>query len=93
MRARVQLPESASGLYYLQDARTYVGNCVYWWAVRSAGYTCHLDRAGLYTYEEADSRVNGGDPGRTVAWPADVVQRAASLTVDIQILRRLSEGA
>lgn len=44
-----------SDLYYIQDARSYVGNSVLFWRPGGAGYTTNLDEAGLYTLEEASS--------------------------------------
>lgn len=78
----------AEPMFYLRDTRQVVGNCAYWWAHKSQGYTCHLELAGLYDREEADEIVNG-DPWRTQAWPEHVVRAAASLQVDMQRLRRL----
>jgi len=36
-------------LYFVQDARTAVGNCGSWWAPKGDGYVCNIDQAGLYT--------------------------------------------
>ena len=48
------VPKDAK-LFYIRDARQVVGNCALWWAVNGAGYTCELDQAGVYTYDEAFS--------------------------------------
>jgi len=44
-------------LYYVQDTRTMVGNCISWWGPRTpsgggSGYVCNLDEAGKYTAED-----------------------------------------
>jgi hypothetical protein len=36
-------------LFYIQDARSVVGNCVLWWRPNGHGYTTELKDAGLYT--------------------------------------------
>ena len=41
--------------YYIMDGRSVVGNCALWWCPNGQGYTCDLDKAGLYTYDEANS--------------------------------------
>lgn len=38
-------------LYYIQDSRSYVGNCVVFWGKDGGGYVCDITKAGLYTYE------------------------------------------
>ena len=52
---RVPKPSKDGGgaEYYIMDARSRVGNCVLWWGVDGNGYTCDLNRAGLYTLAEA----------------------------------------
>lgn len=47
-------------LYYIQDTRQVVGNCVLWWAKDDNGYTCELSKAGLYTREQALRRCREG---------------------------------
>jgi hypothetical protein len=38
--------------YYVLDARTVVGNCAMWWCPKGNGYTCEIDKAGLYTADD-----------------------------------------
>ena len=33
---------------YILDTRQIVGNCALWWAPDGKGYTCEIDKAGLY---------------------------------------------
>jgi len=35
-------------LYYIQDARTVVGNCMYWWRPNGRGYTTDIKQAGKF---------------------------------------------
>lgn len=35
-------------LFYIRDLRNVVGNCVSWWCPDGKGYTCELEKAGLY---------------------------------------------
>ena len=39
-------------MYYVQDARGYVGNSVSWWALNNRGYTCDIEQAHRYTKDE-----------------------------------------
>src|SRR6478736_6121124 len=55
-------------LYFIQDARSVVGNCGSWWAPKSAGYVCSIDEAGQYTGKFVRA-LRGTD----VPWPVDYV--------------------
>lgn len=55
-------------LYYVQDARSFVGNCGSWWRPDGAGYCCSIDEAGTYT--GADVAVMRGTD---VPWPVEYV--------------------
>jgi len=46
-------PPPPPPLFYLQDARQVVGNSVLWWRKGSAGYTCDLNDAELFSEEQA----------------------------------------
>lgn len=71
-------------LYYVEDSRYPVGNCVSWWAKDGAGYTCHLDKAHVFTADEIRRR--GATRETDHPWPKEVVDEAASLQVDHQRL-------
>lgn len=46
---------SPSGKYFLmetREGRKWIGNSAVFWAPRSAGYTCNLDKAGIYSEDE-----------------------------------------
>lgn len=55
-------------LYYVQDARSVVGNCGSWWAPNGAGYVCCIDDAGKYTGERVRSMRDTDVP-----WPIEHV--------------------
>ena len=88
VRAGIEVPRwGSSRMYYIQDTRQYVGNCVYWWGKNRSGYTTHLDQAGEYTEEEAREIARARDTEKAI--PCDVVREAASLQVDAQRLARI----
>lgn len=76
------LPEGR--LFYVQDTRTIVGNCISWWAKDRCGYTCHLERAHVFTEEEAVQIARGRETD--VPWPKDVIDAIAGRMVDHQRL-------
>jgi hypothetical protein len=44
--------EVGEACFYVLDARTVVGNCAMWWCPDGKGYTCSIDKAGLYTADD-----------------------------------------
>ena len=79
-----------SQTFFIQDTRQYVGNCVYWWRKEAKGYTCHLDDA--MEVGEEDARKIERSRGTDKAWPADQVRAAATMQVDVQRLKAVSNG-
>ena len=77
--------DTKAKMFYIQDTRQYVGNCVYWWRKEAQGYTCHLDDA--MQVDEKEAREIEQSRGTDKAWPVDVVNAAATRQVDIQRLR------
>lgn len=75
--------------YYLQDRRSYVGNCPMWWAKNGKGYVTRLDEAHRYTREEAmkQHRMRSTD----VPWPCSEIDALCRPTVDIQHMRPVRE--
>lgn len=67
-------------LFYVQDARRYVGDCVLWWGKERSGYTTELGDAGLYTADEVARMTRETD----VPWPRRVVERAAARTAHVR---------
>lgn len=70
-------------LYYVQDARYYVGNCILWWRNEGMGYTTDLDDAGLFTASEVASMRD-----TDIAWPQSDVENHLVRHVRIEALRR-----
>lgn len=57
-------------LYYVQDTRQMVGNCMLLWGIANQGYTTEVDKAGLYT--KADIK---GMRKTDIGWPKEVIER------------------
>lgn len=90
-----QPPATGSGgesepMFYIQDTRSFVGNCVQWWGPDNAGYVTRLDQAGKYPKERALAQA--ASRGTDVAWPCEVIDKLAWPTVDMQDLRHLSKA-
>lgn len=68
----VDQSKPAAALFYIQDTRQIVGNCVLWWAHNGGGYTIDLEQAGLYTEEQVDQILQSRNTDK--AWPQEVVQ-------------------
>jgi len=70
-----------SGLFYLQDKRSYVGNDMLFWA-ESGGYTTDLRKSEVMTKEEAfaQNRCRSTD----IPWPKEYIDARARPAVDMQ---------
>ena len=68
-------------LFYIQDTRTLVGNCVLWWRADGQGYTTDLTDAGKF--REGDGY---GSRETDVRWPVEIIDRIARPRVDFQAL-------
>jgi len=77
---------SPTDRYYIQDNRSYCGNCILFWRPEGAGYTTHLDDAGIYSLSDAHRRT---ERDSDAIIPAELIECAASLQVDVQRLNRL----
>lgn len=78
-------------LFYIQDGRQIVGNCIYWWVENSQGYTCNLKRAWKVDYATA-AEIEGSRQTE-ILWPVEEVDAVAQVHVDIQNLRPLQKRA
>ncbi|KRD71395.1 hypothetical protein [Lysobacter sp. Root96] len=78
-------------LYYMQDSRSYVGNCPLWWNPQGHGYTTRLDEAAKYTREEA-ARMHKARP-TDIPWPCALVDSLRRPTCDIQDLGSIRDQA
>lgn len=76
---------STDSEYYIQDTRFYWGDYVVWWGPNNSGYTVDLDKAGLYTLEEAEriEQIRGTDK----KWHRRDVEQAIVRAVDVGRLR------
>ena len=80
-RTRVQNKPQPK-LYYIQDARSYVGNSILWWGPNSGGYTTDICKAGKYPEPEAKVICDNRDTD--IAWPCDYIDGIVSKHVDMQ---------
>lgn len=71
-------------LFYIVDTRQVVGNCVLFWAIDRQGYTCELDKAGLYTADEIERLRDTDHP-----FPKEMVEALAIRHVRAEPLGRL----
>jgi hypothetical protein len=78
--------QDGDGMYFLQDKRSYVGNCPMWWAKDGKGYTTRIDMAHRYTKEQAFAQ--HGIRDTDVPWPCSVVEPFLRPTIDIQDLHK-----
>jgi len=76
-----------AGMYLLQDTRSYVGNCVVWWAKDGNGYTTDVAKAHRYTFDEAMRQHRSRDTD--LPWPCDEVLPLARGHVDVQDVHKI----
>jgi hypothetical protein len=84
------IEEQAGDLYLLQNLHAgYVGNSPMFWRKGSCGYTAWIDDAKRFTAEECDEIERGSQGShKWQRWPADLIERLARRTVDMQDLRK-----
>ena len=85
-------PKGGSGaepMFYIQDTRSFVGNCPVWWGPNGNGYVTRLDEAGRFTEQEAIAQNRTRDTD--VPWPCAEIDKLARITVDAQHMRPRSE--
>ncbi|WP_353191373.1 hypothetical protein [Pandoraea pnomenusa] len=73
----------ADDLYYVQDTRSFVGNCPMWWGKDFRGYVTRMDEAGKYTRDEAE-RICKRDTDKM--WPCSMIDPLRRPTIDFQHL-------
>jgi hypothetical protein len=73
-----------SQLFYLRDTRSDVGDSCMFWAKDGAGYTSDLNKAHVYTKEEAQRYFNGRDTD--IPYSKEQVDQLATIRVDHQYL-------
>ena len=70
-------------LYYIQDARQYIGNAVLWWGKNSGGYTTDITKAEKYTKDQAKQICRRKTDK---AWLCSHVDKHITQCVDMQYL-------
>lgn len=76
-------------MFYLQDSRNFVGNSPLWWAKGRGGYTCDIDKAELFTEQEAMKLFE--DRSTDIPWKKEDVENAIKRLVDAQYLQKSDE--
>lgn len=72
-------------LYYLQDSRGYVGNCMSFWAT-AGGYTTDVSKAEVMTKDVAVRRHEARESD--IPWPKDYIDARTAPRVDHQYVDR-----
>lgn len=68
--------------YYLQDSRSFTGNCMMWWRKNGAGYTSDLSDAWQLTEKEAFGRHKARKTD--IPWPCGYIDGIAKPRADFQ---------
>lgn len=77
--------------FYLQDSRSYTGDCLMFWCKDGAGYASGLDRLEQYTQAEGVQQNQSRETD--IPWPVDYVDARAFLAVDHQCMQSdMAEG-
>lgn len=71
--------------FYLQDARTYIGNDMLWWRKDGNGYTTDLRQAHVFTQADVDK---GASRDTDIFWPVAYINSLARPAVDMQHAKR-----
>lgn len=80
----------AGQLFYIQDGRQVIGNCLAWWRENGQGYTADLKQAWKVPYDKALEIERNRET--EIIWPCDTIDSIAQIHVDIQYLRPLQRG-
>lgn len=72
--------------YYVQDARTYVGNSMSWWAKDAHGYCCDIRKAHVWTKAEAMEQHEMRETD--VPWPKKYIDKRIQHHIDMQCCDR-----
>jgi hypothetical protein len=79
------MSECNTDLFYLQDRRSYVGNCILFWAEKG-GYTTDVDKARKFTQKDAFKQ-HRERPDIDIPIPCAYIDARTSITVDCQNVR------
>lgn len=69
-------------LYYLQESTSTVGNSLLFWAKDDCGYTTDLDKAQVYTEEQAMSRHKNRETD--IPWLKEYIDKHIQKSVNCQ---------
>jgi len=75
-------PIDPAGDYYIQDSRSYVGNCMSFWRPNGAGYACSLDDIGIYKGDKLPQRETD------IPWPVNFIKENTVTHVNIDRIRQ-----
>jgi hypothetical protein len=82
-----QIPTGGSvRQFYLQDSRTYLGNCMVWWRQGYEGYTTNLNEALVIDAELAQA-MHYRRP-TDVPWPKEYIDERVRPTVDTNLCQQ-----
>ena len=70
--------------FYVQDKRSYVGNCITWWKEDNCGYVCDIRKARVFTQDEIDKMYSTKKGGNKRAWPKEYIDQRVSHHIDMQ---------
>ena len=70
-------------LFYVQDARQYVGNSMLWWKHDNCGYVCNIKEAKVFTQAEIDGMCSINE-GSKKAWPKEYIDERKEDHIDMQ---------
>ena len=76
-------------MYYMQDARKYVGNSILWWAKGKNGYTTQINNAHQFTEQEVNKK---NWRSTDIAWDRDYIHEKVSAHVDAQHVDKKESG-
>ena len=81
-------PLIADAIYYVEDSRQIIGNCMLFWCAEAKGYTCNLAEAGKYTGTEVM-----GMRDTDIPWPVEFIEAHTVVHVRRDALRRNAKDA
>lgn len=76
--------------FYIQDTRSYVGNAMLWWQKDNCGYVCDIERARVFTKDEARKICRGRGKhiwtsrDKKRMWPKKYIDERVSHYIDMQ---------
>lgn len=80
--------DQLDGVYVLQDSRGYLDKYLMFWK-EGGGYTSDLNKAERFSKEAAERKMNSR--GTDIPWELSFLKQVSRPTVDMQLLRHLSE--